>query len=76
MDDVFSWVPIEKIENNTEYLIPAQTVFTSNSTNYKNEKSIIQQTTHGVAGGYSRDDAIRSGICEIIHRHFFRCLVW
>ena len=68
-DDVFAWISGSE-EGTTETLLPLQTVYFGTHTAYK-EKSIIQQSTHGAGASFDVRGAHRSGLLEIMHRHFF-----
>ena len=69
-NDVFAWVRVESIYDNSETLIPLQSVYYGTHTSYT-EKSIIQQTTHGAGASFDAEGAVRSGLFEVVHRHFF-----
>jgi thiazole/oxazole-forming peptide maturase SagD family component len=74
-DTQFSWVQVEDLEGTAHILgkkyIPAQTVFLSNLRSYPNEKVMINSTSHGAGAGYTKEQAITSGVYEVINRHFF-----
>ncbi len=69
--DIFSWINVTNAKDRKEYYIPAQTVFFNNYLTYPDEKVIIESSTHGAGAGYSKQSALKSGICEIINRHYF-----
>lgn len=69
-EDEFSWTKMTNIFTEQDIYIPSQTVFFGRFSS-SNEKNLMQQSTHGAGAGYSQIDAIRSGLFEITHRHFF-----
>lgn len=68
--DVFAWTRVAHVGTDSTVLIPSQTVFYGTHTRYT-EKAIIQQSTHGAGASFSAEGAFRSGLLEIVHRHFF-----
>lgn len=68
--DVFAWTAVESIKTKKRILIPSQTIFYGTHARYT-EKAIIQQSTHGAGASFTSDGAFRSGLLEIVHRHFF-----
>ena len=69
-DDSFSWVPIKNYNDGMTWYIPAQTVFL-NTPEGTHEQNILFPSSHGAGAGYSKEQAIASGVHEIINRHFF-----
>lgn len=68
----FGWVSGVDLFNKKAILLPAQCVFW----NYKldtsiNEKIITQQNTNGTAGYFTKEEAMLSGIYELIERDGF-----
>lgn len=73
-DTTFQWEYVTQYSDNSPTLIPAQLVFW----NYKivrGEKVLRLSNTNGAAGGFTREEAILSGIYEIVHRDSF-LLFW
>jgi thiazole/oxazole-forming peptide maturase SagD family component len=70
-DTKFSWGTVVSMHDGKEYRIPAQTIFLSNFRTYPDEKMITESSSHGAGAGYTKTQAITSGIHEIINRHFF-----
>lgn len=69
--DALSWNQAERIGGVRPVWIPSQACFFWNHSRFPDEKIMLQPTTHGAAGGFGKEEAIRAGILEIIHRHYF-----
>lgn len=67
----FSWTPVESLGSSDEIFVPSQCVFLSNFRSYHDEAIIIESSSHGAGAGYTKDQAVESGIFEITNRHFF-----
>ena len=70
-DTMFSWGNVVSLKDGKEYRVPAQTIFLSNARTYPHEKMITESSSHGAGAGYTKEQALASGIYEIINRHFF-----
>lgn len=69
-DSVFYWTEGISVTYNRPALIPAQLAFW----NYRplsGEPVLAQRTTNGAAGGFTSEEAIRSGLYELIQRDAF-----
>jgi thiazole/oxazole-forming peptide maturase SagD family component len=69
-EDIFSWTKTKNVFTNKDVYIPSQTIFFGKFEKIV-EKELIQPTTHGAGAGFSKHDAFRSCLFEIIHRHHF-----
>lgn len=68
--DTFAWLKARRILGNEEILLPAQAIYYGHSFINK-EKEIIGQSTHGLGAYFGEKGGIRSGLFEIVHRHFY-----
>lgn len=65
-----TFVKVFNIMKNKFEFIPRQYVFFGKNKKYK-EKTLLLPTTHGLGAGYTREQAFKSGMYEILHRHAF-----
>jgi thiazole/oxazole-forming peptide maturase SagD family component len=67
--DRFEFVVAKNLLTEASIFLPKQLVFFGHS--FRQEKKIIQSTTHAAGSGSSFKDALHSAFFEVLHRHFF-----
>lgn len=67
-EDEFEFVKVKKITGENLF-VPRQTIFFGSKN--REEKTLLQSTTHGAGAGYTEEQAFASAFFEVLHRHFF-----
>jgi ribosomal protein S12 methylthiotransferase accessory factor len=68
-DSVLRWTEGRLYPSGKRVLMPAQTVFWNYI--YRNEKTLLKNTTSGCAGHFTREEAVLSALLELIQRDAF-----
>ncbi len=73
---VFNWIPVKSLFDNSEHLIPAQLVFAEYDYEKWKEPIIRFPTSTGAACGSSIENAILTGLREVIERDNYLINLW
>ena len=69
-DTMFEWVLATDFINDKQIYVPAQTACWSHISKYK-EPYIFNTTSNGCGAGYSKEEAFKSAVFELVHRDAF-----
>ncbi|MBP9838386.1 MAG: YcaO-like family protein [Proteobacteria bacterium] len=75
-DTVFNWIPAKSLFDNSEHLIPAQLVFAEYDCDIWQEPIIRFPTSTGAACGSTLENAILTGLREVIERDNYLINLW